>query len=54
MRQVRTLIVLLVLGGLSGCTDIAHQYQRAVWGIDCRPEKAVNVHCVPTPAKGTP
>ena len=25
MRQVRTLIVLLALLGLSGCTDIAHQ-----------------------------
>ena len=47
------LITLLLALALSGCTDIAHTYQRTVWGIDCRPEKAVNGHCVAATEKGT-
>jgi hypothetical protein len=43
---VRRLFLLALLVGLSGCGDLAHSYQRAVWGIDCRAEKLHNGQCV--------
>ena len=48
------LLFLIVL--LTGCGDIAHQYQRTVWGIDCRQDKLIHGQCAPVAAakKGTP
>ena len=41
---------------LVGCGDLAHQYQRTVWGIDCRQDKLIHGQCAPVAAtkKGTP
>jgi hypothetical protein len=33
-----SLVLVLVAGLLTGCTDAMNAYQRAVWGADCRPE----------------
>ena len=37
-----TIITLSVLG----CSDVAYQYQRSVWGLDCRQAKLQNGQCV--------
>ena len=40
MRQIRTVIVLLMLVGLSGCTAANNEWLgRQLYGLDCRPEK---------------
>ena len=51
MRQVRTLIVLLVLVGLSGCTEYGYALNE-LYGLNCRPEALQNGRCVATTQAG--
>jgi hypothetical protein len=41
-----SVVVVLLAGLLTGCTDAMNAYQKAVWGADCRPEKLDNGRCV--------
>ena len=38
---------------LSGCSDLAYWNAKTFYGIDCRPEKLQNGHCVPVKQGGT-
>jgi hypothetical protein len=44
----RVVFLLLLLVSLVGCGDLAHWHSRAVFGLDCRPEKLQNGQCVAT------
>ena len=51
MRQVRTIIVLLVLLGLNGCTEYGYRLNE-LYGLNCRPEALQNGRCVATTQAG--
>jgi hypothetical protein len=38
---------------LTGCADLAYWHAKTFYGIDCRPEKLQNGHCVPVKQGGS-
>jgi len=54
MLGVFSVLALLHLGfALGGCADLAYWNAKTFYGIDCRPEKLQNGHCVPAKKGGT-
>ena len=45
MKSLRIVVLLLSVLCL-GCADIAHKYQRTVFGIDCRQDKLQHGQCI--------
>jgi hypothetical protein len=45
-KMLCNLILGLMLLAVTSCAETAYLEQRLLWGIDCRPEKLVNGHCV--------